>query len=423
LKGATVAAALVLCTIPDSVGATWTEQTVNAPTGLRVVHAVNRDIVWAVGNSGQVAVTSDGGANWTARVVSGAGNLRGVFAFDSQVCVISDQTGQFWRTTDNGANWILVHSVAGSSINGIHFFDVQNGWAMGDPINGHFVILLSTDSGWTWAASPNAPPGTLPSTVRSYDWIGTQVGAFSTRDWVIWRTTNAGALWDSVGTGIQTIQGMELSNDGIGLASGNSSAGGFFLTRSTDFGQTWSHIQHPPQGTFLRYFDWIETTNEVWATTNQTGAFQSTDEGLTWTQHILAPPDEFLMGDIDFVDQSTGWCVGERPFGSARIFKYTNQTASINVTSNTAMPIAISTSPNPFSAAVSFMIEGPMLGKARISIYDVGGTLIVSDSIEEVAGRQMYRWHPSRTDAPSGLYFYKVDNGTNYLTGKILRIR
>src|SRR5688572_11702101 len=106
-KGAKVAAALAfaLCTVPESVGATWTEQAVNAPLGLRVVHAVSREIVWAVGNSGQVAVTSDGGANWTPRVVSGAGNLRGLFAFDSQVCVIADQLGQFWRTTDNGVNW------------------------------------------------------------------------------------------------------------------------------------------------------------------------------------------------------------------------------------------------------------------------------------------------------------------------------
>jgi photosystem II stability/assembly factor-like uncharacterized protein len=154
---------------PGNASASWIEQSVNSPELLAVVQAVNHQVAWAVGNDARVVVTSDGGASWIPRTVPGAMNVRGLFAFDDQVAVVSDQFGSFWRTTNGGVLWTHVHGPTGMSINGIHFFDNQNGWAMGDPINGHYVILLSTNGGVSWIASPNAPPGTAFATVGSYD--------------------------------------------------------------------------------------------------------------------------------------------------------------------------------------------------------------------------------------------------------------
>jgi photosystem II stability/assembly factor-like uncharacterized protein len=234
--------------IRDSA-AVWIQQTVNSFGYIGVVQAVSHEVVWAVGDDSRVFVTTDGGVNWVIRTVPGAGDVAGLCAFNDQEAVVSDQSARIWRTTDGGMQWVPVYGPTGSSINGIHFFDEQNGWAMGDPINGHYVILLSTDGGWSWAPSPNAPPGTSLSTVRSYDWIGTQIGLFSTRNWVLWRTTNAGAEWDSVGLDYPITNGCELSNTGIGLASGHNGQGEYFLRRSTDFGATWTPGVHPPQAT------------------------------------------------------------------------------------------------------------------------------------------------------------------------------
>jgi photosystem II stability/assembly factor-like uncharacterized protein len=417
---------------PSRASAIWTEQLVNAPLPLRVVHALSHEVVWAVGNGGQVVVTEDGGINWVLRSVPGAGNIRGLFGFDDENCAVADQMGQFWRTTDAGLNWVHVHSVAGSSINGIHFFDPQNGWAMGDPIAGHFVILESTNSGWSWFPSPNAPPAEFGTggTVRSYDWVANQIGMFGTNQWVIWRTTNGGAQWDSIRTDIQFIQGVEFSDAGIALASGRTEGvDDPLLQRSTNFGQTWSPIQHPLQGTTLRSFDWIEGTSEVWGLTAQTGAFQSIDGGLGWTQFVLAPPSEISAGDIDFVDTRTGWCVGGRnaSTGPARIFKYTNSTAPVSITPTVSGPARISISPNPFATEVTFAIEMPSVGQAAISIYDVGGRRILRDVLDMGAGgRSSYRWHARGQDGeviPSGLYLYRVESGTAVVSGRVVKIR
>ena len=398
--------------------AAWIEQIVNVQTYIAVVQAVSHEIVWAVGNSARVFVTTDGGENWVSRTVPGAVNVRGLFAFNHQEAVVADQQGHFFRTTDSGVQWTPVHGPTGSSINGIHFFDELNGWAMGDPVNGHYVILLSTDGGWSWTASPNAPPGTTPSTVRSYDWIGTQIGVFSTRDWVIWRTTNAGAQWDSVGVDYQVSNGIELSNTGIGLSAGGN-GGDTFLRRSTDSGATWSPIVHPPQATSMRNFDWIEGTSEVWGATNQTGVFQSTNEGIDWVRHIV-PSVGFAVGDIDFIDQETGWCVGGITPG--RVFRWTT-TAGITLSPVAPPQMDALAYPNPFRSELILEIATPNRAPAEWAVYDVTEHKIWNGVAP--AGAVRHRWDGrdrSGRPVPSGTYFYRLQSGEHELTGRIVKV-
>jgi photosystem II stability/assembly factor-like uncharacterized protein len=401
--------------------AAWTEQSVNSPEHLAVVHAVTAEIVWVVGDQGRVVVTTDGGLNWIPRSVPGAANLRGLFAFGEQTSVVSDQLGRFWRTTDGGVQWVQVHGGTGSSINGIHFFDDQNGWAMGDPVKGRYVILLSSDGGSSWIASPDAPPATGFGTVRSYDWIGTQVGVFSTRGWVIWRTTNAGAQWDSVGMDIHFMGGVELSNLGVGLAAGHSS-GGPLLRRSTDSGATWIPSVHPSEATPLRNFDWIEGTSEVWGVTSQTGLFQSTNEGIDWERHTLAPAVEFVAMDIDFLDRDTGWCVGWHTADPGRIFRWSTTTGVPSTPAGVVLP-KVTAYPNPFRSEIVIELHRAGSAPAEWSVYDLMGRLIWA--VGNTSGIQHHRWDgrdSSGRAVPSGAYFYRVRSGTTESTGRVVKI-
>jgi photosystem II stability/assembly factor-like uncharacterized protein len=400
--------------------AVWVEQTVNAPAYIGVVQAVSHEIVWAVGDDSHVYVTTNGGVIWVTRTVPGAGNLSALFAFDDQVAVVADQLGRFWRTTDQGTQWIPVHPSTGSSINGIHFFDDQNGWAMGDPVNGHYVILLSADGGWTWTPAPNTPPGTSFGTVRSYDWIGTQIGLFSTRNWVLWRTTNAGAEWDSVGLDYRITNGCELSNTGIGLASGHNGQGVYYLRRSTDFGVTWLPAVHPPQATQMRYYDWIEGTDEVWASTNQTGIFQSTNAGIDWVRYMAEPTGQFAAADLDFVDHDTGWCVGGLTPG--RVFRWTT-TAGISLLPTTPATTGVIAYPNPFRSELIVEIATPNRNPAEWTVYDAAGHAIWSGFMPE--GMRRSRWDGrdlTGRSVASGAYFYKVQAGDQEITGRIVKL-
>jgi photosystem II stability/assembly factor-like uncharacterized protein len=407
----------------------WTEQVSNSPRSLLVIHAVSSEVAWAVGDVGQVVVTVDGGLNWVSRPVNGAGNLRGLFAFDGELSVVADDTGNFWRTTDGGLNWVQVHTGAGRSINGIHFFDAETGWALGDPVGSQFVILETTDGGLTWIPSPNAPPANGPVTgiLRCYDWVGTEIGAFGTNNlWVIWRTTNGGAQWDSVRTNVRFQSGMGLSADGTGLLSGNSGEGSL-LDRSTDFGESWQAGQHPPQASPLRPIEWIEGTNEVWGATNQTGIFQSTNGGLNWVLHTLAPPATFAALGLSFADITTGWCVGwNLSNNSGRIFKY-SATTGIGATSSAPERLEVSTHPNPFTADISFALEIAREEPVDISVYDVTGRAIWKQSgIKPIAGVIELRWDGSDWSGrpvQSGPFFYWIRSGTRRITGTMVKVR
>ena len=406
-----------------SATGTWTEQVSNSPELLMVVHAVTSEVAWAVGNAGQVVVTVDGGSHWVSRPVPGAIGLRGLFGFDDQVCVVSDQMGRFWRTTNGGLQWNQVYGGTGMSINGIHFFDAQNGWAVGDPVGGKFVILETTDGGLTWISSPNAPPAgfNMNGWTRSFDWVGTEIGAFGTSKWVIWRTTNGGAQWDSVRTNSEYVYGLVLADNGIGLAGGHDGGSEAELDRSTDFGHSWSAIQPPPQASSLKTFDWIDGTSEVWGVTTQTGVFHSTNGGLDWVRHVLAPPLDFVEEDVDFVDGNTGWCVGWRGNDTGRIFKYSSTTGITN-TQSAPVPLRVSIRPNPFETEVAFAFEMGRESPVEITIYDVTG----QSMCRAVARSGEYRWDgldPAGRTVASGMYLYRLKSATSEFTGRMIKIR
>jgi photosystem II stability/assembly factor-like uncharacterized protein len=415
---------------PSTALGGWTEQISNSQRPLMVVHAVSSDVAWAAGDAGQVIVTVDGGQNWVSRPVVAAGNLYALFAFDGESSVVADWTGDFWRTTNGGLDWLQVHSGAGRSIDGIHFFDTDNGWALGDPVDGAFVLLETTDGGLTWTAASNAPPASVGVTglLRSYDWVGNQVAIFGqSSQGLIWRTANGGAEWNSIPIGIWFISGLELSNAGVGLASGVPLAGEpTLLVRSTDFGQTWLTGQHPPTSQSLRNFDWIEGSSEVWGVTGQQGLYQSLSEGQDWIQHVLAPPGEWVAGDIDFIDSSTGWCVGTRSHGSGpgRVFKYSN-TVDVTVASAIPTQAMIRIHPNPFATDVALELDPMGRGPVEVAIYDVTGRKLKT-LLPLMPGVGQFRWDGSDQygrDVPGGFYLYRVRSTTTEASGSFVKLR
>jgi photosystem II stability/assembly factor-like uncharacterized protein len=426
LSGIAILGALVIA--PSTALGGWMEQISNSQRSLMVVHAVSSDVAWAVGDAGEVVVTVDGGLNWVRRPIVGAEHLVGLFAFDGESSVVADWTGNFWRTTNGGQDWLQVHS-AGSFIDGIHFFDTDSGWALGDPVEDAFVLLETTNGGLTWTASngPPANPGTA-GILGAYDWVGTELAIFGVSSGgVIWRTTNGGAHWNSIAIDPWFLSGVELSNAGVGLASGVPLAGGpRLLVRSTDFGQTWETGQHPPNSQPMRDFDWIESSSEVWGVTAQTGLYQSTNEGQDWIQHILAAPGEWIANDIDFIDASTGWCVGTRSpgFGPGRIFKYSN-TVDVAVASAVPTQAMIRIHPNPFATDVTLELD-PIRGVLdEVAIYDVMGRKL-KVLLPLTLGTGQYHWDGRDQygrEVADGFYLYRVRRAATETTGSLIKLR
>jgi hypothetical protein len=189
--------------------------------------------------------------------------------------------------------------------------------------------------------------------------------------------------------------------------------------RSSDFGQTWSWVANPPQTSTFNTLDWIEGTEEVWASTLQTGLFQSTNGGLTWTRHDLGSSN--VAEDLDFVDAGTGWCVG---FGSSagRIWRWYGAT---DVSLVPELPsFEIEARPNPFERDVFIGSQTPMIGPIEISIYDVLGRCLWST--EGVSPATGFRWDGhdyAGRSVSKGVYHYRFRAGSAEAFGRLIKVR
>jgi hypothetical protein len=171
----------------------------------------------------------------------------------------------------------------------------------------------------------------------------------------------------------------------------------------------------------MRNYDWIEGTNEVWAATAQTGVFQSTNAGIDWVRYMVGPSPEFAVGDLDFLDQDTGWCVGWTG-GVGRIFRWTT-TAGVAPLLVAPPQMNVMAYPNPFRSELILEIGTPNHPPAEWVVYDVTGHKVWSGV--SAAGAARHQWDGrdrSGRFVPSGTYFYRVQAGDRELTGRIVKV-
>lgn len=129
-----------------------------APTraSLRGVSVASPDVCWASGSGGTFLRTIDGGQTWAAGVVPGAEDLdfRDVEALDANRALLltAGSPGQVWSTVDGGLTWERRMNLEDEAV----FLDAMDfegdhGLAWGDPLNGPFLTLETTDAGETWS--------------------------------------------------------------------------------------------------------------------------------------------------------------------------------------------------------------------------------------------------------------------------------
>jgi photosystem II stability/assembly factor-like uncharacterized protein len=164
-------ALLILLTLQAHCAAQWVPQQGGTKARLRGLSVAGVQVAWATGAQGTVMRTIDGGANWRACVVCGGESLdfRDVHAFDkSSACVLAvgpGESSRIYRTADAGATWSLCHRGDDPKVflDAIAFWDEARGLAMGDPIDGRFLILTTEDGGNRWSRLPGETlPPALP---------------------------------------------------------------------------------------------------------------------------------------------------------------------------------------------------------------------------------------------------------------------
>jgi photosystem II stability/assembly factor-like uncharacterized protein len=135
----------------------WIKQTVNTTASFRGLSVVNDKVVWASGTGGTVIRTVDGGKAWDVIVVPGAEKLdfRDIEAFDGNTAYIlsigNGADSRIYKTIDGGKAWKEQFRNANEKafFDAVACWDKRNCVAMSDPVDGHYVLINTTD-GETW---------------------------------------------------------------------------------------------------------------------------------------------------------------------------------------------------------------------------------------------------------------------------------
>ena len=329
------AAALTLGAAASS-SSTWVLQDSSTTERLRGVSAASDTVAWASGNKGTIVRTADGGATWARLAVPDAGALdfRDIEAFGADIAyalaIGPGEASRIYKTGDGGKTWALqfTNPDARAFYDAIAFWDERTGIAVGDPVDGRFTMLRTTDGGATWTRVPAANiPEALPGdgafaasgtclTVWGdrHAWFGTG-GSARAR---VYRSADRGLTWAVADTPIMAgnassgVFSLAFADDTHGVAVGGDyrveRGPGDNLAVTEDGGRTWAFAGSARLRSFRSAVQYVPgSKGRRLLAAGPGGTDMSADGGRTWT----------ALGDEGFHALSiapggrVAWAVGE----------------------------------------------------------------------------------------------------------------
>ncbi|HET7620149.1 MAG TPA: hypothetical protein VFK20_16695 [Vicinamibacterales bacterium] len=285
----------------------WTPLKSGVTVRLRGVSAASASVAWATGANGTILRTTNGGATWTPRPIPGtqALDFRDVDAISSRVAYVlsigSGAASRIYRTSDGGAHWTLQFGNTDPKgfFDAMTFRDARRGLAIGDSVDGQFVIVRTTDGGAVWSRVPaKALPPALPgegafaasgsniAVLGDAIWIGT--GAAKTAR--VLHSADAGRTWTIADTPLAAgasagIFSIAFRDPKRGIVVGGDyrkegdATGSAAITE--DGGRTWTAVKG--LGGFRSAVAYVPRSRTDVVAVGPSGADVSHDNGRTWT--------------------------------------------------------------------------------------------------------------------------------------------
>jgi photosystem II stability/assembly factor-like uncharacterized protein len=308
-----IGCALVL---PAAAHPQWTYVNSGTSVELRGLSVVDARVSWASGARGTVLRSTDGGRTWVVDTVPGhtSLDLRAIHALDDGAAFVASAgeaekgLAKILATGDAGRHWTVAFSTerTGVFLDAIAFWDASHGIALSDPVDGAFVILVTSDGGKSWERIPSASlprvlageaafaasGGSLVVHGSREAWIGTGGGGRAR----VMRSSDRGRSWTVVDVPVHAdgpaagIFALAFLDGRRGIAVGGDytkprlESSSVALT--SDGGRTWRAAAAPPPA-YLSSVAFVTPTDVV--AVGLAGTFVSRDGGQRWSRTDTVP--------------------------------------------------------------------------------------------------------------------------------------
>lgn len=273
----------------------------------RGISVVDTVVVWVSGSGGTFARTTDGGISWFVDSVPGYSGLdfRDIEAFDVNTAVMmsAGRPGIIIKTADGGTNWssCYFNDQEGIFLNSIAFWNREEGLAVGDPMNGRFLILTTRNGGESWTETipesrPEAAEGeylfaasgtALAVSDKRHAWFGTGGAVshvyYSKDNGMSWQEANAPIISGNPSSGIFSLCFSDKKN---GWAVGGDYTREEQVDRnailSWNGGKTWQLVNDFPSGFRSSVLQCSPFGFKILLCTGPSGTDYSLNHGASW---------------------------------------------------------------------------------------------------------------------------------------------
>jgi len=366
---------------------------------------------------GGVYLSTDNGNSWSKRK-SAQNWILGIRSLYFNAGKLFSAEGGVSFSTDNGANWIGIQPDSGSLVStaeclttiGQYLF---TGITYGgeDVLNGYLFRSSFNGTGWTeWEKAsfglPDAP-------VWSLIVHGTNLfaGVLSNGN-SLFRSTDYGTTWTSSGSGLGLTFVNSLAVNGANIFAGTNN--GVFL--SVNNGANWTAVNSGIENKNVWCLSvsganlFAGTDSDIFLSTNSGANWVAVDSGLPRTAvYALAINESNLFAGTN----SMG--VWRRPL---------SEITSVGKASM-ALPNHFSLAqnyPNPFNPATTITFSVGTYSHTSLRVYDILGRKVATLVDEQKrAGTYTQQWNAENFS--SGIYFYRLQEGTETQTKKLLLLK
>lgn len=391
----------------------WTQINTGTTKKINTICFTSSTIGYLGGNDSLLMKTTDGGATWNQINYSGINFLSaGDHILNMQFLnnnvgfiTVGPYSGSY-GTTDGGLTWSLISLPGNHCYNqGLFFFDENNGFIGGSGCFQGELISYVSASPWltgTWAPSVIQGPSFTPANmIVDIQFYNSNYGLAASKSGYIFRTTNGGLNWDSVGTpGVNhELTSVMIVNDTLAYTSFKANGNGFGLFISTDAGQSWSFDGNSATFAYPDIFGThLTASGRMYAggysNTMIDGIIFSNNNPLQiWNYDIVDHSINDLASyndSIVFAVGDSGYMVVNYPQGLTSLSNLTHENDNFNVF------------PNPTADVLNFTFNGSNQNRqAQFAIYTTMGQLVKAGAVSNAIDVSAL--------AP-GIYFVELTN-------------